>query len=349
VEGRPPPETRTADGIFEGGGVKGIAFVGALEAARELVGIEEWVNVAGTSAGAIVAALLAAGYPAEELESKLPADYGPYADYGLGGRYVGGAWNLLFHRGMARGRAFEEWLGDLLEESPLRDRDATFARLERSDLPADIAPEQREAARFRLRVIASDLTAGRMLVLPQDIAGYRRLDGEELQPETLKVAEAVRMSMSFPFFFEPVRLLDEKRHEHLIVDGGLLSNYPIWLFDNPGAMRRYTWGFRLQPGGPHAEPALRSIRGPFWEARMARAIMHATMSAWDDRAERSSRVRTIDIPTGRTKTLKFKLGADEVQRLKDSGYAAATEFFRSSDEYVNSFGQTAPAPLVSPR
>ena len=60
----PPPdlpiETDSADAVFEGGGVKGIAFVGALEAAAE-VGITRWVNVAGTSAGAIVAALIAVG------------------------------------------------------------------------------------------------------------------------------------------------------------------------------------------------------------------------------------------------------------------------------------------------
>ena len=55
-----------ADGVFEGGGVRGIAHVGALLEAEESFGYE-WQNVAGTSAGAIIAALIAAGYRAGEI------------------------------------------------------------------------------------------------------------------------------------------------------------------------------------------------------------------------------------------------------------------------------------------
>ena len=54
-----------ADAVFEGGGVKGIGLVGAVAVAEERG--YQWVNVAGTSAGAIVAALLAAGYSAAEI------------------------------------------------------------------------------------------------------------------------------------------------------------------------------------------------------------------------------------------------------------------------------------------
>ena len=57
-------ERHRADAVFEGGGVKGIAFAGAIAAAERDAGVREWVNVAGTSAGSIVAALLVAGYDA---------------------------------------------------------------------------------------------------------------------------------------------------------------------------------------------------------------------------------------------------------------------------------------------
>jgi NTE family protein len=67
-----PLETDSADGVFEGGGVKGIAFVGALEAAEE-AGITRWVNLAGTSAGAIIASLLAIGHTPAQLRSILEA------------------------------------------------------------------------------------------------------------------------------------------------------------------------------------------------------------------------------------------------------------------------------------
>jgi predicted acylesterase/phospholipase RssA len=54
-----------AFGIFEGGGAKGLAHVAAIAEAQTL-GIQ-FVGVAGASAGAIVAALLAVGYKPQAL------------------------------------------------------------------------------------------------------------------------------------------------------------------------------------------------------------------------------------------------------------------------------------------
>jgi NTE family protein len=63
-----------ADAVFEGGGVWGVAFLGAVRCCEDL-GIS-WVGLAGTSAGAITAGLLAAGYTAAELEAAFAAlDY----------------------------------------------------------------------------------------------------------------------------------------------------------------------------------------------------------------------------------------------------------------------------------
>jgi len=337
-------EPGRADGVFEGGGVKGLAFVGALAAAEEELGIREWVSVAGTSAGAIVASLLAAGYDAAELRELIGGiDYRRFADYGPGGRFIGGPLNALRRRGIARGEYFKGWLSERLAESTLGDADATFAALERHDLPADLPAERREAARFRLRVIASDVSEGRMLVLPQDIASFEDDDGNALRPENLRIVDAVRMSMSFPFFYDPVKLRRDGR-EHLIVDGGLLSNYPIWLFDSPTGVKRHTWGFRLHPGIGDFVPDYRRIGRPLWELPLAKAILHASMSAWDQRLERSSAVRTISIPTGNVGTLDFNLGESDREALYLGGHDVARDFFRAEPEYVNQFGHRAPAP-----
>ena len=69
-----------------------------------------------------------------------------------------------------------------------------------------------------------------MLVLPRDAREYLGID-----PDELEIARAVRMSMSIPMFFDPVvhRNPTDTSDEHVIVDGGLLSNFPIWLFDSP--------------------------------------------------------------------------------------------------------------------
>src|SRR5207247_2100740 len=107
-------EEHRADGVFEGGGVKGIAFAGALAAAEDVLGIREWVNVAGTSAGAIAAALVAAGFTPEHLHRALATDYKKFADSGPGGTWISGPLNVLTRRGLARGDHFREWLGKQL-------------------------------------------------------------------------------------------------------------------------------------------------------------------------------------------------------------------------------------------
>ena len=66
----PPSLTEAASfapifAIFQGGGAKGITHVGALKAIEEERFVP--VGVAGTSAGAIIAALVAVGYRADDL------------------------------------------------------------------------------------------------------------------------------------------------------------------------------------------------------------------------------------------------------------------------------------------
>lgn len=345
MEAAPELERDRADGVFEGGGVKGLAFVGALVAAEEELGIREWVNVAGTSAGAIIAALLVAGYtPAELHEAIAGLNYNLFADYGFGGKIIGGIRNAFQRRGVARGDYFKHWMEERLAKSKLGNPHATFGDVKRTDLPPGLSEDEIQTVGYRLRVIASDVSEGRMLVLPHDIQDFEDANGNPMRPEDLRIADAVRMSMSFPFFFDPV-VLKRGGREHLIVDGGLLSNYPIWLFDNPKPVKRHTWGFRLHPGIGEYVPPYQSIRRPFWELPLAKAMLHATMTAWDERLEHSSAVRTISIPTGTVSTLNFDLSASDRDALFHGGHDVARDFFRTLPEYVNQHGQKAPPPV----
>jgi NTE family protein len=341
-----PIETDSADGVFEGGGVKGIAFVGALEAAREK-GIERWVNVAGTSAGAIIASLLAVGYEPGQLRKILEdTDYNTFADYGRGGKILGGARNMLSGRGLCPGKAFTDWLAKRFEESPVGKADPTFSDVERT-LPPELEADEREKARFRLRVIASDITEGRMLVLPDDITDYTDKDGKPYTKEDLPIARAVRMSMSFPYFFEPVELYRNGR-VHYIVDGGLLSNFPVFLFDgDKPPLRRWTFGFRLFGGMPPETPSYRVIPRPFWQIPLGKAMFYSATEAWDRKSSKASQVRTISIPTGEVPTLKFTLGKDEVKTLRENGFDAAAKFFSEQKTYLNHAGVQAAGPAAT--
>jgi len=114
-----------ADAVFEGGGVKGIGLAGAVAVAEERG--YQWVNVAGTSAGAIVAALLAAGYSAAEMKEIMEElDYSRFKDASLLDRVplVGPVASLIFEKGIYEGKWFEHWMRELLRKKKVE----TFKR-----------------------------------------------------------------------------------------------------------------------------------------------------------------------------------------------------------------------------
>jgi NTE family protein len=350
-------ERHRADAVFEGGGVKGIAFAGAISAAERDAGVEEWVNVAGTSAGAIVSALLVVGYDADGLRKILAnAHYHRFPDWGPGGKWIGGITNAIARmRGLAPGRYFVEWMSEQLAASPLAKElgktELTFADVRRRDLPPrdevpEVSDEKYERAKYRLHVIASDVTGGRMLILPDDLPDFTDRHGKQLAKDTFKVVDAVRMSMSYPFLFDPVRLY-QGGQPHYVVDGGLLSNFPIWLFDSPKP-KRPTWGFRLHPGTTPTEgPPHRSIPRPLWAVPLLKAMFSASMEAWDrQHMEQVVAARTVSIPTHDVATTNFGLTPQQADDLYEWGDASAKAFFAEPDQiaYLNSFGREVRRP-----
>ncbi len=310
-----------ADAVFEGGGVKGIGLVGAVTVMEERG--YRWMNLAGTSAGAIVASLLAAGYSGAELAGILSGlDYREFKDTTLFGRVpvAGALGRLLLKKGIFRGRFFEGWLRDLL----LKKGVTTFGDLIVEEFKGD------PRYRFRLNVIVSDVTRGRLLVLPQDIADYG------VRPEDLSVALAVRMSMSIPFFYEPVRLknMSDGRTSY-VVDGGLLSNFPVWLFDSGEGVPSWpTFGFKLvepEEGKP------RDVKGP---VSLLTALFATMMEAHDARyIKEENFVRTVPIPTMGVKTTEFDITPERSQALYRSGREAGERFLDNWNfrEYVERY------------
>jgi NTE family protein len=248
-------------------------------------------------------------------------------------------------RGLCPGNAFSDWLAERFAESPLGKPDPTFRDVQR-ELPPDLTEEERDRARYRLRVIASDVSEGRMLVLPDDIEDYQDEDGRPLTKDALPIVRAVRMSMSFPYFFEPVTLR-RNGEPHLIVDGGLLSNFPVFLFDgDKPPLRRWTFGFRLFSGTPPERPPYRRVPRPLWQLPLGKAMFFAATEAWDQRLSQATLVRTIRIPTGNVPTLDFTLSGSDRDMLRASGHAAAEQFFATQRRYINHAGVAAAGPAA---
>ena len=191
--------------VFEGGGVKGVAYVGALQALDERGVLPGVRAVAGTSAGAITAALVAIGTTWEELrQTLLDLDLTVFDDGGWDGPL-----RIVEKYGWYAGDAFHRWMQEQVKLHT-GSADATFADV--------------QAGRgIDLRVVTTDLSVQAPKVLSASTT-----------PD-LPVALGVRMSMSIPFYFAAVDLDDV-----VYVDGGTVWNYPIEIFDRgrgPGYRR----------------------------------------------------------------------------------------------------------------
>jgi len=93
--------------------------------------------------------------------------------------------------------------------------------------------------------VVSEVSRGLELCLPWDFADVLGVD-----PDTQLVADALRASASIPFFFRPFHMQAAKTHSDghgfvLCTDGGMLSNYPIDLFDRAENPRWPTLGVKL--------------------------------------------------------------------------------------------------------
>ncbi len=312
-----------ADGVFAGGGVKGLAFAGALEATAE-AGYDEWGKLAGTSAGAICAMSLAVGYDAagmkqifETLDLDTIADYGPLGEVEI-------PVNLAEHHGMTRGKALLKWIEELLANAPTRVE--TFGELE-----AEFGPE-------RLQVIGTDLAHTRMVAFPRDVNLYVDGQGDRLDPSEFRIAEAVRISAGFPYFFPPLEMRDaETLRQGVMVDGGVVSAYPVFLFDD-AAPEHPTWGYRLYSGNPPEQPPYTEIEGIDWPVDMLKAIVDTSMNAFDKFDTMAFGPRTISIPTGDIESLDFSLSQPQKDALFAFGHEAAANFFKAEPTGVNTFG-----------
>ena len=323
-------EQHAADGVFQGGGVKGLALAGALEefadSARHPQNyVKDWVQLAGTSAGAIVAAYLACGHDAAETATLIDnTDFTQFEDWGPGGELLGGALNLIRSHGLAHGQRFHDWFA-----AEIANR--TFG---------EITAEGRT-----LKLIATDITRREMLVLPDALSNYRlSADAPAIDAASFPIADAVRMSMSIPFFFQPVELVHAQSGvRSTIVDGGVLSNFPVWIFDvadrDPG---RPTFGFKLV-GGKNVGSGLERIVKTFgWPIQMGIDIFHTTTGAWDTYwVSHSTYVRTCAISAGDVGTTDFTLDQAKKEWLLESGKGAARTFLDGWDAtaYRNSNGR----------
>lgn len=288
------------DGVFSGGGLKDFALVGAYQALEEK-GFR-FHRVAGTSAGAILACFIASGYTGKEIEEMLnDQDFQTLLDPRITVlSFPILKWFLLYWRmGLYQGNALEKWFMEKLALKGVY----TFG-----DLPEG-----------KLKLIASDLTNGKMLVLPDDLAQY------EISAETFPIARALRMSCGIPFFFEPVKL-KVGYEETIIVDGGVLSNFPMWLFDEPnGKRQRPVLGLKISRG--HKDSPAHIINNGL---NLFEALFSTMKNAHDEKyISRKHEKNIIFIPVDDTSATQFDLSQETKAALMENGRISTIKFLKT--------------------
>lgn len=315
-----PADPLRADLVLEGGGVKGIALSGAVTALADAG--YAFPRVAGSSAGAVVgclvAALSAAGEPVQRLDELVrTVDYRRFRDRTGVARLplVGIPLSVLLHDGAYTGDHLEQFLTKALGELGVR----TFGDLH-APAALDLPPDRDS----RLVVTVSDLSRARLVRLPWDLPDYG------LDPDAFPVARAVRASSAIPYVFRPVRQ-PALGTTATWVDAGLLSNFPVGLFDrqDSAAPRWPTFGVRLS-APPAQPPVLRPVRGPLV---VGLAALDALLTDQDAAyaGEPCTVARTVAVPSQGVSAIDFDLDAATRDRLRDAGRAAAQAFLRTWD------------------
>lgn len=127
-----------------------------------------------------------------------------------------------------------------------------------------------------------------------------------------------------------------------IVDGGVLSNFPIQLFDDGTPNPSWpTFGYLLVEEDPSRPVTVRhEVHGPL----SMFAALFATMMEAHDRMyiDNGAFARTVPIPTQGVTATEFDLSKERADMLYESGRAAAEAFFATwnFDRYKRTFRQT---------
>lgn len=295
--------------VFEGGGVKGIAYGGALQELDTRGILSDIRQVAGTSAGAITAALLAVGLDTSAITVLIAnTPFKKFKDDSF--LITADIKRLSDDYGYYKGDFFKDWLDKEIEKQTGK-KNYTFG-----NLVEDVTAKKKNYR--NLYVVATNLSRNK-----------HQIFSHETFP-TLPISQAVRMSMSIPLFFEVVRFNGD-----IFVDGGLTYNYPIDLFDKDKVANPKTLGLRLDSNQEIARAREKNSLSIEDNSQKIKNIKDFTLAIGNYLFEMANSThlndndykRTIMIDTLGIGTTDFDISEEDKKRLMDSGSEGVREYF----------------------
>jgi NTE family protein len=315
---------------LEGGGVRGLAYAGALEVLEQKNILKNVERVAGSSAGAIAGLMISLGYNSTEIDSILQTL--KINEFNDGRDIFGKIKRIRKEYGVYRGEKFENWLGQLILYKT-GDANTTFLQLHQ------LHEKSNEFKDFYC-------TGTNISMQQLEILSWQKWP-------RMKLKTAVHISGCIPFYFKPVpidsagnevSLKDTLSKYVLYVDGGMLCNYPVNMFDscidgsNPltgeHVIYNYqTLGLKLERAaqieefnGGKTDIAAYHIKGM---KQYSSAVMNLMMEKLNRKTPDLSneKGRTIYISYGEISGRVRNISPEEKKLLHDNGFSAATEFF----------------------
>lgn len=302
--------------VFEGGGIRGLAFGGVVRFLEEHSIVEHVKGVAGSSAGAIFAAGLAVGYTAQEMINLLTeTNFESFKDDSWG--VVFDLIRLLTQYGVYKGDAFYNWFANVLEKKTGNAK-ITFRQV---------------YERYGKTLVITGSCLNRAQTYYFNHTDEKYAD--------MPIALAVRISMSIPFLYKAVRLGDD-----VMVDGGVLNNYPLFVFDgkrigdsnvtDEEIAKSKTVGFKLMTSNERTDGNLynvnEKVEGPI---DFTKAFINATLIQIERGHIRSGYWdRTVCINTHEISSLDFNLEPTKKALLVHEGYIATKNYFHCKIEGV---------------
>ena len=286
-------------GVFQGGGCRAAAFVGAYEEAQRS-GVS-FTEVAGTSAGSIVASLVGAGATPKDLREAIAhMDFESFvgapdrrANRGISGWILEMKFpqfaDLLFDQGFHSSLPIKNWI------------DEHLARL----LPKEKQPICFSSLPFPTYIVSTDIRRSEAKIWSQ-----------KTTPNEL-VSDAVQASCAIPIFFQPVN----RRY----IDGGVLGNLPAFVFfdrtqsERPLASRVLAFTLIADEDDPQE-----------WGTRNFVRLLANTVVDGNQQLQLSlqSNVHIVKIPTGDIRATDFRrMTSKAVDILIESGTNATRTFF----------------------
>jgi hypothetical protein len=183
--------------VFSGGGTRCLVFLPALIELQKRGHLSRVKEIWGTSAGSLLGSLYALSYDAQKVyDAMYKADFTKFRDID-----VTNIFNIMTTWGLDDGKSLVAMIEDLLEQVEPGSKTKTM-----SELPT-------------MNIIVSDLTLRETVVV--NATTFPKL----------RLVEAIRASMSFPFFLRPY--ITETKH--IWIDGGLIHNFPWHLLPSDQA------------------------------------------------------------------------------------------------------------------